>query len=250
MPVTVRLIALLPVLAASFASPADGGDLLRNAPRTGIYVEAEYAGGGADCDWYFSGTQVTQLAPPERDDDCAVVVRVRGTLNRAGAALFAEVSDALLNWPAKPTRVVLNSKGGDSQAAFRMARIIREHAVYRRRRPGVMTAIDEGETSVCFSACIIVFAAGFERHALFDEYDDPALPSRLGIHRPGQYDSRRMSYDSSADNRSIGIVRRQLEHYFDSVGVSRELVDAMFDVPFDEIKLLTEAEARAYGLVP
>lgn len=244
-----RVLALLLAAIAPPASPATDADLLRNAPRTGIYVESEYAGNGADCDWYFSGAQLGQLAPPERETDCAVVVRIRGTLNRAGAILFEQVSDALLEWPARPVRVVLNSKGGESQAAFRMARIIREHPVYRRREPGVITTIDEAESAVCFSACIILFAAGFERQALFDEYDDPALPSRLGIHRPGQYDSRRMGYDSSAANSSIGIVRRQLEHYFDSVGVSRELVDAMFDVPFDDIRLLTEAEARGYGLV-
>lgn len=245
-----RLFALLAAGGAALTAATADADLLRNAPRTGIYVEAEYSGDGADCDWYFSAAQLARTAPPELDADCPVVVRVRGTLNRAGAALFAEVSDALLAWPARPMRVVLNSKGGDSQAAFHIARIIREHPVYRRREPGVMTALDEAETSVCFSACIIVFAAGFERHALFDEYDDPDLPSRLGIHRPGQYDSRRMSYDSSSDNESIGIVRRQLEHYFDSVGVSRDLVDAMFEVPFDEIRLLTETEARRYGLVP
>lgn len=241
------LLACVAILLC--AAPARA-DLLRDAPRTGIYVESEYGRDSNGCDWYFPGPDLLKTAPPAGPDECLVVVRIRGTLNQQGAALFAEVSDALLDWPAVPTRIVLNSKGGDSQAALRMARIIREHELYRRQARGVMTTIDEAETAVCFSACVILFAAGFSRYALFDEYDDPALPSRLGIHRPGQYNRQNMRYDSSVGNSSIVRVRRQLERYFDSVGVSPELVDAMFAVPFDDIRLLTEAEARRYGLVP
>ncbi len=237
------LLALLPALA-----PA--ADVLRNAPRTGIYIESDYLAADANCDWYFPAATVVEMAPPAGDADCPVVIRIRGVLNREGARLFERVTEALGDWPAVPTRIVLNSRGGDSQAALYMAGIIRAHALFRRRKPGVMTTIDESEAAVCFSACVILFAAGFERHALFDEYDDPALPSRLGIHSPAQYDRRQMEYDTSIANRNILVVRRQLEAYFDSVGVSRELVDAMFAVPFEDLRLLTEAEARGYGLVP
>lgn len=236
------------LLLAALALPA-AADVLRNAPRTGIYVESDYLEERPGCDWYFAATAVIEMPPPAMDVDCPVVIRIRGMLNREGARLFSRLAETLLDWPAVPTRIVLNSRGGDSQAALYMAGIIRTHALFRRRPPGVMTAIDESEAAVCFSACVILFAAGFERHALFDEYDDPALPSRLGIHSPGQYDRRRMDYDTSSGNRSIRIVRRQLEAYFTSVGVSTDIVDAMFEVPFDELRLLTEEDARGYGLV-
>ncbi len=240
------LLLLLLTVSAVSAQP----DLLQTSPRTGIYVETDYlALDAAHCDWYFSADSFLKARIPAGSETCPVVVRVRGTLNREGALLFWETTQQLAKWPAVVTRIVLNSKGGDSTAALQIARIVREHEVYKRHSGGVMTTIDEAQSAVCFSACLLVFAAGFERHALFDEYQDPALPSRLGIHRPGQYDRESGEYDSSPDNRDIRIVRQQLETYFSGVGVSRELVDAMFTVPFDEIYLLTESEARRYGLV-
>lgn len=224
-------------------------NLLRLAPDTGLYVEADYLEKDLPCDWYYAAARFIESPPAAGNTACPVIVRIRGTLNRDGAREFAALSDALENTGAIVTRIVLNSKGGDAVAAFRIARTIRANPVYRRRAPGVMTSIDEAESAVCFSACLVVFAAGFERHALFDEYDDPRLPSRLGMHRPGQYDSRHNRYDSSIENRNIRIVRQQLKRYFSSVGVSSDIVDDMFEVPFDDLHLLTESEAQAYGLI-
>lgn len=245
----MKQLAAVVALLAALPATADV-DLLRTSPRTGIYVESDYLARDQRCDWYFPAERFIEAEPPTvTGSPCKVVVRIRGTLNRDGSRLFRRLSQRLADWPAVVTRIVLNSRGGDAVAAFHIAETIRGEDVYRLREPGVMTVIDESETAVCFSACLVVFAAGFERHALFDEYDDPALPSRLGIHRPGQYDRRAARYDSSADNRYIRVVRIQLEQYFESVGVSRELVDAMFTVPFDDIRLLTEREAREWGLV-
>jgi hypothetical protein len=225
-------------------------DLLQTTPNTGIYVETDYLDlEAAHCDWYFRAQDFLDARVPAGSEVCPVIVRIRGTLNQQGARLFWNTTRQLARWPVKVTRIVLNSKGGESTAALQIAGIIRDHEVYRRRDGGVLTALDESETAVCFSACLLVFAAGFERHAEFDEYNDPSLPSRLGIHRPGQYDRSSGEYDSKPDNRDIRRVRRQLEAYFDSVGVRRELVDAMFAVPFDQIRLLTRDEAQHFGLV-
>lgn len=232
-------------VSAAQANP----DLLRLAPDTGLYVEADYLEKDLPCDWYFPASRFIDSPPAAGSSPCPVIVRIRGTLNRDGARQFSALSDALYDSGAIVTRIVLNSKGGDAVAAFHIASTIRQNPVYRRRSPGVMTSIDEAESAVCFSACLVVFAAGFERHALFDEYDDPRLPSRLGMHRPGQYDSRHQRYDSSIENRNIRIVRLQLKQYFSSVGVSSDIVDDMFAVPFDDLHLLTEREALDYGLI-
>ncbi|MEQ8205785.1 MAG: hypothetical protein RIA65_06395 [Woeseia sp.] len=240
----------LALLFLAGASQAAEVDILRAAPPTGIYLETDYRHPNSSrCDWYYTAKDFLLETVVVSELPCPVIVRLRGILSRQGALLFSQVSQRLADWPAEVTRVVLNSRGGDSTAAFQIARIIREHDVYQRHSPGVTTALDESETAVCFSACLIVFAAGFERYAVFDEYNDPALPSRLGIHRPGQYNSARGRYDSSDDNRYIRVVRRQLTDFFDSVGVSSQLVDEMFAVPFDDIRLLTETEARDFGLV-
>lgn len=239
------------LLLAALPLAAQGIDRLRLEPRTGIYVETDYlAPSPRACDWYYPAERLLEADVPTAETPCPVVVRLRGSLNRDGARLFDRVVDRLRDWPAVPTRIVLNSSGGDAVAAFHIAQRIRNDAVFRKTPGGVMTAIDESETAVCFSACLVVFAAGYRRHARFDEYDDPALPSRLGIHRPGQFDRERGDYSSNPDNRDIRIVRRQLEYYFESVNVDKALVDAMYAVPFDDIHLLTETEARDFGLVP
>lgn len=243
-----RLLPALVFLAG--AGHAAEVDILRTAPPTGIYIETDYRHpDSARCDWYYTAKDFLRETAIVSDLPCPVVVRLRGILSRQGALLFSQVTQRLADWPAEVSRIVLNSRGGDSTAAFQIARIIREHDVYRRQLPGVTTALDESETAVCFSACLIVFAAGFERYAVFDEYDDPALPSRLGIHRPGQYNPARGRYDSSDNNRYIQGVRKQLTDYFASVGVSSQLVDEMFAVPFDDIRLLTESEALEFKLV-
>lgn len=237
---------------AAVPAAAQTIDRLRLAPRTGIYVETDYlAADRGSCDWYYPASELLEMEPPAAGDvPCPVVLRLRGTLNRDGARLFYRVTEKLHAWPAVPTRVVLNSSGGDAIAAFQIAQLIRDDALFRRAPGGVTTAIDESETAVCFSACLVVFAAGHVRHARFDEYGDPALPSRLGIHRPGQFDRDSGTYDSDEDNRNIRVVRVLLERFFESVGVDRQLVSEMFAVPFDEIRLLTEDEARDFGLVP
>ena len=44
-------------------------------------------------------------------------------------------------------------------------------------------------------------------------------------------------------------VNRRLKDYFVSVGVAEQLVDDMFGIPFNEIRLLTREELIAYGIL-
>jgi hypothetical protein len=229
-------------------------DVIRLAPPTGIYVETDYLGDAQSqqCDWYASATTLLRQSADERSAmpfDCRLAVRVRGVLNQAGAERFAALTELLARTESVPTRVVLNSRGGDAAAAFRIATLIRAHPLYRRADGGVATVIDPAATAVCFSACLIVFAAGFERVAEFGVDGDPALPSRLGMHSPAHFDRRLSNYDTDVDNRNIQFVRQRLVHYFRSVDVSEEIVDDMFSVPFERIHLLTRSEALRYRLI-
>lgn len=227
-------------------------DVIRLAPPTGIYVETDYRveQPGPECDWYAPAEQLLESVDDEDAAtplDCSLSVRIRGVLNQAGAERFRALTDFLAERSAVPTRVVLNSRGGDAVAALGIAGVIRNHPLYRRVDGGVVTAIDPSHTAVCFSACLIVFAAGFERHAEFDT--DSALPSRLGIHSPARFDPRRSSYDTAPEDRSIRLVRRRLVEYFRSVDVDERIVEDMFTIPFDRIHLLSRGEAVGYGLV-
>ena len=247
-----RLLVLFCLCPFVPCASAQEYDILEHATRTAIYVETEYAGNDAltDCDWYAPGDE---LVASRVDDghgfgaDCRIAIRLHGIINREGAAHFAEVVERLAELRHRPARIALDSQGGDADAAFEIARIIRDRDVFRRQR--VETVVADHDTAVCFSACIIIFAAGYTRTAEFDINGDPRLASRLGLHRPGQFDRRRNAYDSDDANRDIMAVEHSLRRYFPTVGVSDAIVDAMFAVAFDDIHLITRDEAVSWGLV-
>ena len=187
-----------------------------------------------------------RLTPTPEAYACRISIRLRGVINREGAALFARLVEKLAEQEAIVTQLVLDSGGGDAQAAIYVGRLVRESPVFSAAP--VTTRISNAGGAVCFSACVVVLAAGYHRELEFDIEGDSSLPSRIGIHGPGQFDREAGRYDSSAGNRDIALVKRQLEAYFAEVGVAKQLVDDMFALPFDDIRLLTRDELVDYGL--
>ena len=174
------------------------------------------------------------------------MIRLRGIINREGARYFRDLVTRLQALGHQPSAIVLDSRGGDADAAIFMARLIRENDLFSV--VPVESRVSESFDAVCFSACVVIFSAGYERFLEFDIDGNNALPSRLGIHGPGQFNRDAGEYDSSADNGEIQRVSRRLKDYFRSIGVSESLVDDMFAVPFDEIRLLSREELIGYGL--
>ena len=245
-PVAAIAFALLGNVAATQAQI-----LLENAQRTAIYVETSYDGndGRERCDWYTSAADfiaTTGSLEETYGNGCRIDIRLRGTINREGARMFADLVRRLESMDLYPAGVVLDSRGGEATAAIAIARAIRDSEIFRR--VPVETRIAGNDQAVCFSACIVIFAAGYRRSAEFDIYGDEALPSRLGIHRPGQFDRSAGRYDTSASNADIQRISRRLKEFFASIDVSPQLVDDMFAVPFDEIRLLGRQELIDYGL--
>jgi hypothetical protein len=235
------------------AATAQSVDILAGTAPTGIYVETSYEGndGRENCDWYAPATELVEALQSESGEfgeDCRINIRLRGTLNRKGARRFLTLVAQIGKTELRPAAIVLDSRGGDADAALAIARAIRSEELFQREPGDVGTRIAAGESAVCFSACIVIFAAGYHRSAEFNIYDNPSLPSRLGIHGPGQFDRSRGSYDTSAENREINRIKLAFKAFFESVDVSPALVDDMFAVPFDELRLLTEADVRRYGL--
>lgn len=200
-----------------------------------------------NCDWYTPAAEFLTSEEPEKfGRACRVNIRIRGAINRGGAKLFAELISSLKDFGYQPTSIVLNSRGGDADAAISIARIIRDTEVFDSMQ--VETRIDESYDAVCFSACIVIFSAGYQRSLDFNINGDNNLPSRLGMHGPGQFDRSQASYDTSPGNSEIMRIGRRLKEYFRDIGVAEEFVDDMFNVPFDEIHLLTRQELISYGL--
>lgn len=228
---------------------AQNFDILRAAPPTFINVETDYAGndGKPDCDWYRSASELINADGPKGfGRECQVNIRIRGTINRDGAFLFTNLVRRIGEFGYRPAAIVLDSRGGDADAAISMARLIRSEPMFTALP--VQARIAAGPESVCFSACVIVFSAGYRRSLDFDINGNAALPSRLGIHGPGQFDPENGRYDSAATNTEIQRVSRRLKDYFSDIGVAEVLVDDMYAVPFEEIRLLSRQELVDYGL--
>jgi hypothetical protein len=239
---------LATLIALPFAQAvAQNYDVLARSPRTSIYVETVYPEneGRPGCDWYATADDYL-VDDPAIGRDCIVSIRVRGVINRDGALAFSDIVDRADGRGHSVSALVLDSKGGDADAAISIARLIRQSAVFSA--VPVVARVAETYQSVCFSACVVLLSAAYGRELEFDIDDNPDLPSRIGIHGPGQFDRQRGSYDTSTTNSEIMRVSRRLKDYFASIGVAEKLVDDMFAVPFDEIRLLSRQELVDYGL--
>ena len=236
----------LPGLVLSVGLAAQQSDILEGAPQTSIYVETDYSGNDAreNCDWYARASEL--IAGGEFGTGCQVNIRIRGTINREGALLFVDLIGKLTDLDHRVANLVLDSRGGDADAAISIAKQVRENPLFSR--VPVSTRLADTYDAVCFSACVVIFSAGYERIAEFDIDGNQDLPSRIGIHGPGQYDRRNRRYDSSAQNGEIMRVSRRLKAWFSSIDVDERLVDDMFAVPFDEIRLLSREDLIGYGL--
>ena len=244
------MFRLLPcVLGVMLVADADGQtvDILKGSPPTFIHIETTPTGNDAlpHCDWYRSASELVDKAVyPQPGPGCQVNVRIRGAINRDGAYLFSSLVRRMVELGLRPAAIVLDSRGGDADAAISIAKLIRQSPIFA----DVETRVSEGFDSVCFSACVVIFSAGYRRVLEFDIDGSDALPSRVGIHGPGQFDPGNKRYDTSAANSEIQRVSRRLKSYFADIGVSGQLVDDMVAVPFDEIRLLTRDELERYGL--
>ena len=211
-----------------------------------IWIESSSAGTSCD-EVYLSGFEL--LADEDHPDGCDVRIRLRGTITAAGSQYLRRIADRMHELSYRATTIALDSRGGDARAAFTMALTIRRHPAFRSRAGSVRTEVSSADTAACFSACLLLFAAGTERHAAFDIAGNSAPLSRLGIHQPAQYRSADGRFDTDETNPAVQRVARQLRQYFSGVGVSPDIVDAMFEVPFDDIRLLNREDALRFGLI-
>jgi len=239
---------LLTLIGMPFAqADAQSYDILDRSPRTAIYIETAYTGNEdrPGCDWYAAADDYLD-GDSRIGHDCTVSIRLRGVINRDGAFVFSDIVKRAEELGHSASSLVLDSRGGDADAAISMAKIVRESAVFSA--VPVIASVADGRESVCFSACVVLLSAAYDRVLDFDIDDNPELPSRIGIHGPGQFDRGSGGYDTSATNSEIMRVSRRLKDYFASIGVNERLVDDMFAVPFDQIRLLSREELVDYGL--
>ncbi|MDN3919744.1 hypothetical protein [Roseateles violae] len=125
--------------------------------------------------------------------------------------------------PQEPPKLTITSPGGNVAEAMAIGRWI------RKMKGTVYVPFD----SPCFSSCVYVVAAGYQRYIFGD----------IGIHRP---------FLNKLDNESPGKILQailvQSRAYFFEMGVPERLADDMFSVEPEQNKILSKEQLSAYRL--
>jgi hypothetical protein len=148
------------------------------------------------------------------------------------AVVQAKKSTGMFTHSRDPVvQVILNSSGGEIQAAMQMGQILRAEAAQ----------VYVEENAECSSACILVLAGGVRRNAL------PG--AKLGIHRPffQPEEFAELSHLESQDRYSA--LSASVRDYLSSMGIADTLFDAMMNVPSRKMKFLTRDFALATHLL-
>jgi hypothetical protein len=156
---------------------------------------------------------------------------ITGVITKSDLKALA-IAIEIINRPTVPIVTPLfrlNSAGGDVDTAIAIGRQLRKYYA---------TAMvwDNGG---CYSSCVFIYAGAVRRMS---------GDSSIGIHRP---------YLNSTEYRDFQTIQndqRRLEklakEYLLEVNVSPSLYDAMISTPPEKIRMLTQDEQQAFGLLP
>lgn len=122
--------------------------------------------------------------------------------------------------------ILLNSAGGDLDAAMDLGRILRKHSTVAIVFPN----------HVCASACVFVLAGSNNR----------TVSGKIGIHRPYQLqDDATTAEEQKANYISLG---NKVKEYLNEMNINPVLYDDMIRISSGGVKFLSEQDLERYGL--
>jgi hypothetical protein len=152
--------------------------------------------------------------------------KISGVITRQDIQTAAHIPDEI---PKGSTlRVVLDSPGGDVDAAIAIGRML-------RGRGALAHILPQG---LCASACVLLLAGATNRIV--------AAGARVGVHRLYTASTSHKNYDA------LQLEYRQLESkvkgYLREMNVPETLYDAMMQFPSENIHFLSRSELESYHL--
>jgi hypothetical protein len=156
---------------------------------------------------------------------CVVRLSIDGAITaetERGLLLLLEAEEKRAGAGVKPV-VTIQSTGGDVSAAMSIGREIRKRA---------------GETfsnGPCHSACVFVAMGGVERNI-----------AGIGLHRP-YFANVETDVLAEADGRYKRMLRRIADYLYE-MNISEDVLRLMISIPPDEMRLLSQMDARRIGL--
>lgn len=165
-----------------------------------------------------------------RDGVTEANVVINGRIERRdGLRLEALVEDLLSSGRGLRLDAFVDSPGGDVEAAIAVGRLLRRIQANVWVSPGAQ----------CLSSCVFLLAGG-DMKLVMDG-------ARVGIHRPYITD---MSYEPSySDVQSLYLrVQATARKYLQDMHLNASLVDEMFSVPPEKMRILTKQDLERFGL--
>ena len=232
----------LPFLAVALAAAAPAAAQQPHPPMTITVVRLVGEGCAADCPEFIAAQGVVQTDSHRR------------------------FKTLLAGLQGRKLPVVINSPGGDVDAAMQMGRSIREagldvavgRTVAVEGRPGRTVVIDG---TICSSACTLILAGGLRRYA--------PPQARLGVHQMARSETERVierTYRRSAEQGDVvservisqrtrpldappEVANKGVPEHLAALGIGRGFTDLTLATPHDKIRVLTPAERLATGIV-
>jgi hypothetical protein len=155
-----------------------------------------------------------------------VDVRVEGQILPGDAERLATLALSLKPEDARGLwlYVFINSEGGSVPEAVKIGRFLRSQNASVQLRKG----------DRCLSSCVFILMAGVMR-----AYSVDAI---VGVHRPFLF----MADQDLDIEQTYRSTRSELEVYFDEMRVPRLLLDLMYSVPPEEMRVLSRAETELF----
>ena len=153
-----------------------------------------------------------------------VPVRLGNPISKADAAALKSAIEALKSETVTIT-IILQSSGGDWDAAMLIGRLLRQ-----TRSTAIVAPPG------CSSACVLVLAGAVSRH----------VSGPVRIHRPYSTSVAEATYqDAQRRFRAMDTATRS---YLSEMNIPERLYDAMLEIPSHSGRTLTEAELAQYRL--
>ena len=163
------------------------------------------------------------------------VIRIEGTINATTLFRVKQQLNGWINEDPIPAGliVLLNSRGGDSEAAMKIGRILRDNNAHAF------------VTGTCDSACVLILAGGVVR---------AAQPGTVGVHAgrltltnpDGRIRKEIDASQSLNDSFKLASFNSQLRGYFAEMGVAHGLLDVMLAHPTKQVYKLSGAQMAQY----
>jgi len=133
----------------------------------------------------------------------------------------------------RPGEIILDSAGGSIATSLSIANEIRNPASPLYQLSAVVLRNAE-----CHSSCVFILAASFRRYVY----------GEVGIHRPHFRGNEYlfMGYDTIQE--AYRGLYKNLKEFFKNINIHPSLIDDMWFIPSNELKILTNTELEKYGL--